>query len=62
LLYGIVVYSLMTFIVFPLSVYDTKMVLPPTAALTRGIVLHILLIGLPISLVVRKRSSKVEQS
>lgn len=61
-LYGIMVYGFMNFIVLPLSAYHAELALPPTATLLKDIVLHILLIGLPISLVVRKRSSKVEQS
>src|SRR5215469_13479354 len=55
-LYGVVVYGFMTFVVLPLSAYHTKIALPPVAKLVRDAGLHILLIGLPISLMVRKYS------
>lgn len=55
-LYGVVVYVFMTFIVLPLSAYHTKVAIPHITALLRDAGLHILLIGLPISLMVRKFS------
>ena len=52
-LYGIAVYLLMTFIVLPLSSFTGKM---PTAffPIAVGLVIHILFVGLPIALAVRR--------
>src|ERR1700728_1547864 len=61
-LYGDIVYSFMNFVVLPMSAYHVKVAFPSTAVLTKDIALHVLLIGLPISLVVRKYSTKLKQS
>jgi uncharacterized membrane protein YagU involved in acid resistance len=56
LLYGVAVWIFMSFIVLPLSAYHTKIALPPIAILFRDVAIHMLLVGLPISLVQRKYS------
>lgn len=56
LLYGVVVYIFMYYIVLPISAYHTKVALPRMAELTRDVAVHMFLVGLPISLVVRKYS------
>ena len=52
-LYGIAVYLFMSFVVLPLSSFTGK---PPSAALpiAVGLFIHILFVGLPIALVVRR--------
>lgn len=52
-LYGIVVYLLMSFVVLPLSSFTGK---PPSAVLpiAVGLFIHISFVGLPIALVVRR--------
>jgi hypothetical protein len=57
LYYGILVYTFMGFIVLPLSAYHLKIELPPLSSLARDITIHMLAVGLPISLVVRRFSS-----
>ena len=54
LLYGVAVYSFMNFVVLPLSAYHTKV--PPMANLAKGVAIIMVMVGLPISLVVRKYS------
>jgi hypothetical protein len=54
LLYGVAVYIFMYYIVLPLSAYHVKIALPPMPELTRDITIHMLMVGLPISLMVRK--------
>jgi uncharacterized membrane protein YagU involved in acid resistance len=56
LLYGVVVYTFMYYIVLPISAYHTKIALPAMAQLIRDIAIHIFLVGLPISLLVRRYS------
>jgi len=52
LLYGVAVYIFMSYIVLPLSAYHTK-IAPPSI---RDVVVHMVMVGLPISLMVRKYS------
>ena len=56
LLYGVVVYIFMYYLVLPISAYHTKIELPPMAVLIRDVAIHMFLVGLPISLMVRKFS------
>ena len=56
LLYGVVVYIFMYYIVLPISAYHTKIELPPMAVLIRDVAIHMFMVGLPISLMVRKFS------
>jgi hypothetical protein len=56
LLYGIAVYIFMSYLVLPLSAYHTKIALPPMLLLIRDVAVHMLMVGLPISLMVRKFS------
>ena len=56
LLYGVMVYSFMNFVVLPLSAYHVTITLRPTARLARDIAIVMIMVGLPISLVVRKYS------
>ena len=56
LLYGVVVYIFMYYIVLPISAYHTKIALPPVVQLVRDVGVHMFMVGLPISLVVRKYS------
>ncbi len=53
LLYGVAVYIFMYYIVLPISAYHTKIALPPMA---QDVAVHMFMVGLPISLVVRKYS------
>jgi len=53
LLYGVAVYIFMYDIVLPISAYHTKIALPPMAL---DVAVHMFMVGLPISLVVRKYS------
>src|SRR5215472_5047960 len=55
-LYGVAVYAFMRYVVLPLSAYHTKIALPPMSHLIRDIAIHMFLVGLPISLMVRKYS------
>lgn len=55
LLYGVAVYVVMNFIVLPFSAYHTKLPLPPHAV---DVATLMLMVGLPISLVVRKYSEQ----
>jgi uncharacterized membrane protein YagU involved in acid resistance len=55
LLYGIVVYVVMNFVVLPLSASPPRGV-PPLASMIVPVVGHMLLIGLPIALAVRRYS------
>ena len=56
LLYGVAVYSFMSYVVLPISAYHIKIALPPAAQLIRGVAIHMFMVGLPISLMVRKYS------
>jgi hypothetical protein len=53
LLYGVAVYIFMNYTV---SAYHVKIALPPIVQLIRGVAIHMFLVGLPISLMVRKFS------
>jgi len=55
LLYGIVVYSVMNFVVLPLSAFPFKLSYPP-AVLLRSSLIIMVCVGLPIALVVRRAS------
>jgi hypothetical protein len=55
LLYGVVVYVVMNFVVLPLSAFPGKAA-PPLDVMIPGIVAHMLVIGLPIALAVRRYS------
>lgn len=54
LLYGVAVYIFMNVIVLPLSAYHAKFTLSPMAHLIRDVAILMLMVGLPISLIVRK--------
>ena len=56
LLYGIAVYVVMRYGVLPISAYHVKIALPPLADLIKDVAIHMFLVGLPISLMVRKYS------
>jgi hypothetical protein len=56
LLYGVMVYSFMNFVVLPLSAYHVPITLRPTFGLVRDLAIVMIMVGLPISLVVRKFS------
>jgi len=55
LLYGVAVYIFMNYIVLPLSAYHVKIALPRVVEL-KDVTILMFLVGLPISLVVRKYS------
>jgi len=55
LAYGIVVYSVMNFVVLPLSAFPFKLSYPP-AVLLRSLLVIMVCVGLPIALVVRRAS------
>lgn len=54
-LYGVAVYFFMSLIVLPLSAFPYKISFAP-AALVTGLVIHVLCVGLPIALTVRRYS------
>lgn len=56
LLYRVAVYIFMYCIVLPISAYHTKIALPTMAGLIRDVAVHMFMVGLPISLMVRKYS------
>lgn len=56
LFYGIAVYVVMRYAVLPLSAYHVKIALPPVADLIKDVAIHMFMVGLPISLMVRKYS------
>jgi uncharacterized membrane protein YagU involved in acid resistance len=56
LLYGVAVYVFMHYIVLPISAYHVKIALPQMAELVRDVAIHMCVVGLPISLIVRKYS------
>jgi hypothetical protein len=56
LLYGVAAYIFMNYIVLQMSAYHVKIALPPIAQLVRDVAIHMFLVGLPISLMVRKFS------
>ena len=57
LLYGVAVYVFMAFAVLPMSAYHTKIAFPPVLHLVRDVAVHMFMVGLPISLMVRKYSN-----
>ena len=57
LLYGVAVYIVMRYIVLPISAYHVKIALPPVADLIKDVAIHMFMVGLPISLMVRKYST-----
>lgn len=56
LLYGVAVYIFMYYIVLPISAYHVTVAIPPIPDLVRDIAVHMFMVGLPISLMVRKFS------
>ena len=58
LLYGVAVYIFMYYLVLPISAYHTKVVLPTMTRLIRDVAIHMFMVGLPISLAVRKWTSQ----
>lgn len=54
LLYGVTVYSFMYCIVLPVSAYHTRIALPRMSELIRDVAVHMFMVGLPISLIVRR--------
>jgi hypothetical protein len=56
LIYGVMVYLFMYYFVLPISAYHIQITLPPMAKLVRDIAVHMFMVGLPISLVVRRYS------
>ena len=56
ILYGIPVYVLMNYIVLPLSAYHVKIALSPVAVRIKDAAILMFLVGLPISLMVRRFS------
>ena len=56
LLYGVAVYIFMYYIVLPLSAYHTRVALPRISLLVRDVTVHMFLVGVPISWMVRKFS------
>jgi len=54
LLYGVAVYIFMYYIVLPISAYHVPVALPPIKQLMRDVAVHRFMVGLPISLMVRK--------
>lgn len=57
ILFGTIVYAFMRFIVLPLSAYKYPLSLPPISILARDVAIHMLLIGLPISLMISRYSA-----
>ena len=53
ILYGLAIYAVMNLVVLPLSAFPRKVIFPLLAT-TTGIAVHMFLIGLPISLAVRR--------
>ena len=58
LLYGVAVYIFMYYFVLPISAYHTKIALPTRSRLIGDVAIHMFMVGLPISLVVRKWTSQ----
>lgn len=56
-LYGLLIYAVMNLVVLPLSAFPRKVTFPPLVLAT-GLLVHMFLIGLPISLVARRVLSK----
>ena len=56
-IYGILIYGLMNLVVLPLSAFPRKVTFPPLVLAT-GLLVHMFLIGLPISLATRRALSK----
>ena len=55
LLYGVAVYLLMNLVVLPLSAFPHRVSFAP-ASLVTGLIIHMLCVGLPIALAVRRHS------
>ena len=56
-LYGLLIYAVMNLVILPLSAFPRKVTFPPLVLAT-GLLVHMFLIGLPISLVARRVLSK----
>lgn len=56
IIYGIIIYGMMNLLVLPMSAFPRKVTFPPLVLAT-GLLVHMFLIGLPISLATRKASS-----
>jgi hypothetical protein len=56
LLYGIAVFAFMRYVVLPLSAFHLPLTLPSLPILIREVAVHMLMVGLPISLIVRRYS------
>ena len=61
LLYGVAVYFFMQLVVLPLSAFPHQVSFRP-ATLATGLIVHMLCVGLPISLAVRRHSEKSRES
>ena len=57
LLYGVVVYTVMNAVVLPLSAFPRKLSFPPSV-LIPGLLCHMLLVGLPIALAMRRAAER----
>jgi len=57
LLYGVAVYVVMHYFVLPVSAYHVKIAVPPVTDLIKDVATHMFMVGLPISLMVRKYST-----
>jgi len=55
--YGIAIYAFMSYVVMPLSAYHVSIVLPRIATFTKDVAVHIVMVGVPIALMVRKYSA-----
>ncbi len=56
-LYGLLIFAVMNLVVLPLSAFPRKVTFPPLVLAT-GLLVHMFLIGLPISLAARRALSK----
>ena len=56
LVYGVAVYIFMSYMVLPISAYHAKIAFPTMTGFIRDVAVHMFMVGLPISLVVRKYS------
>ena len=61
ILYGLAIYAVMNLVVLPLSAFPRKVTFPLLAT-TTGLAVHMFLIGLPISLAVRRAFSATTRS
>jgi hypothetical protein len=60
LLFGVLVYAVMNLLVLPLSAYPRKLTFPPVVLIT-GLLVHMLLVGLPIALMVRRAHTSAQK-